>query len=51
MQQVKHEQRACAEVAADQGLPAACFEAAVDQLRHLLKKSGKRVRTQKSSTR
>jgi hypothetical protein len=39
------EYRACAEIAAEQGRPAASFPAAVDQLRHLLRKSGKRVRT------
>jgi hypothetical protein len=43
------EKRACAEVAAEYGRPAHSFAAAVDQLRHMLQKSGKRARTQKSS--
>jgi hypothetical protein len=43
------EYRACAIVAAKYGRPANSFEAAVEQLRHLLRKSGKRARTQKSS--
>lgn len=45
------EQHACAEVAAEYGRPANSFAAAVEQLRHLLQKAGKRARTQKSSPR
>jgi hypothetical protein len=46
----KSEFRACAEIAAAVGRPANSFAAAVEQLRHLVQKSGKRVRTQKSRT-
>jgi hypothetical protein len=45
------EYRACAIVAAEYGRPANSFKAAIEQLKHLLRKSGKRVRTRKSSHR